>query len=408
MKRVSILRTGSWASSVLLASVLLGCGEAREPQTEHAAPAAGEHAGHAMEDVQGIEGRAPVHLDAAKRQLVNIRTAAVTRDDVQKTIRTVGIVTYNTSRLADVNTKIMGWVQKLYVDTPGQRVRRGQPLMDMYSPELYSGQEEYLLAYRHYRQLQTRIPDDTTRVSTRVPFEHMVQSLREAESLMESARKRLRLWDISDGEIERIEETDKPSDTLTMTSPVTGFVVEKNVDPGQMVKAGATLYRVADLSNVWVNADLYEYELHLVHVGQKTRVTLPAYPDWGFEGTVDFIYPYLESKTRTTTIRLVLPNSDGLLKPDMYANVEIDVPLGPQLVVHPDAVLDTGTRQYVFVEASEGMFVPRLVKLGVKAGERFVVLDGLEEGEKIVVDGNFLLDSESQLKAFGTTEGHKH
>ncbi len=380
----------------------------QHPSGQHEESPAGEgkhdaHAGHDMSQMATIEGRAAVHLTAARRQLINIRTTPVKRSAVSKAIRTVGIVAYDTSKLVDVNTKINGWVETLYVDKPGQPVKKGEPLMDLYSRELYSGQQEYLLAYRHHHRLK----NNPNLAPQEAPPEFWQENLTEAEALMESARRRLKLWDIPDAAIGALEESGKPTTTLQLTAPVTGFVVQKKIDPGKMVMSGSTLYRVADLSTVWVNADIYEYEVPLVKVGQNARLTLTAFPDRIFEAKVDFIYPYLESRTRTATLRLVLDNPGNLLKPDMYANVEIQIDLGEQLLVPELAVFDTGKRQYVFVQTAEGMFEPRLVKLGVKAGDLFVVREGLAEGELVVVDGNFLLDSESQLRA-GGSGGHQH
>lgn len=353
---------------------------------------------------EGIEGRKPVHLTFQQQQLINLRTTPVSKAKVSKTIRAVGIVAYDETKVANVNTRVMGWVHKLHVDKPGQPVQQGEPLMDLYSPELYSGQQEYLLAYRHYHELKSKLDENKSATSSSLRAEN----LKDAESLMRAAQKRLDLWEIPATEIEAVEKSGKPRDTLLLKSPVAGFVVDKKVNPGQMVQSGMTLYRVADLSTVWINVDLYEYELPMVEVGQKVLVKLTAYPDKTFEGKVDFIYPYLEIKTRTATVRLVLENPEWILKPNMYAHVEIHKDLGEQTVVPASALFDTGKRQYVFVRQGEGYFVPRLVKIGVKAGNVYVVREGLSEGEHVVTDGNFLLDSESQLRAAVGGGGHQH
>lgn len=364
----------------------------------------GEHAGHTTSTNEAVPGRTPVDLDQAQRQFINIRTRAVTNGDAVVTIRTVGIVAYDDTRLVNVNTRIMGWAQKLYVDKPGQFVEKGAPLMDIYSPELYSAQYEYLLAYRHCERLK-HIMSPTNAVSNTDVWQ---ESMTEAETLAESARKRLKLWEISDDEIATLEKSGKPTDTLQLHAPVTGYVIEKDIDPAQMVMFGKTLYRLADLSTVWINADAYEYELPYVKVGQKVQVTALAHPGRVYHATVDFIYPYSENKTRTTTVRLVLENPDGLFKPNDYVNAEIKVDQGQRLLMPQTAVYDTGVSQYVFVEATEGHFVPRLVKLGPTVGDEVVVNMGLVEGEKVVVDGNFLLDSESQLRASTSGGGHQH
>jgi len=234
------------------------------------------------------------------------------------------------------------------------------------------------------------------------------ESMTEAETLMESSRKRLKLWEVTDDEIAALEKSGKPTDTLQLRAPVTGYVIEKDIDPAQMVMLGKTLYRVADLSVVWINADVYEYELPYVKVGQKVHVTALAHPGRVFEATVDFIYPYSENKTRTTTVRLVMDNQEERFKPNDYVNVEIKVDQGLRLLMPQTAVYDTGVNQYVFVEAKEGHFVPRQVELGPTVGDDVVVNRGLTEGEKVVVDGNFLLDSESQLRASTSGGGHQH
>lgn len=364
----------------------------------------GEHTDRAASSNELVTGRSPVDLDQAQRQFINIRTRAVTNGDAVVTIRAVGIVSYNDTQLANVNARIMGWAQKLYVDKPGQFVKQGEPLMDIYSPELYSAQYEYLLAYRHCERLKHLPRKDAAQTNNVVWRESMI----EAETLAASARKRLKLWEIGDDEIAALEKSGKPTDTLQLRAPVTGYVIEKNIDPAQMVVLGKTLYRVADLSTVWINADIYEYELPLVKVGQKAAVTGGSNPGRVFEAKVDFIYAYSENKTRTTTARLVMDNRDGLFKPDTYVNVEIKVDQGERLMTPATSVFDTGARQYVFVEAAEGHFVPRRIQLGAKVGDQFIVNEGLTEGEKVVVDGNFLLDSESQLRAAGSGGGHQH
>jgi len=320
-------------------------------------------------DAKGIPGRAPVQITGQQEQLINIRTVPVKKESVEQTIRAVGRVVVNEEKTGAINSRVMGWVEKLNVDTTGETVEKGQPLMAIYSPDLYSAQQDYLIAAR------------------------------QGGSLAEAARKRLELWGISDAQITELKNTGKPTNTLELTAPLSGTVIEKNVVPAQMIQPGMTLYKIADLSEVWVQAEFYESELPFVEKGQKTAVTVPAYPGREWDGVVDFIYPFLEGKTRTNVARLVFDNPDGLLKPDMYANVEIRNDLGEQLSVPAGAVFDTGKQQYVFVKQSDGVFVPTLVELGPRVGERQVIRSGVQAGDAVVVDGNFLLDSESQLKA---------
>lgn len=350
---------------------------------------------------KGIPGRSPVELTAQQQQLINIRVAPVVEEDASKTIRAVGIITYDATRVADVNARVMGWVEKLYADKPGQSVQAGQPLMALYSPDLYSAQKEYLLAWERVHQGEATVANGQSAQLQR----YLAANRDSAASLLESARKRLELWEITPEQIRNLEETRQPGNTLELVSPLTGVVLEKNVFPKQMIQSGMKLYRIADLSRVWLEVEVYEYELSLLEGGQSVAIRVDAYSNETFDGKVDFIYPYFENKTRTAKVRLVLENPDLRLRPDMYAHAENRVELGVQLLVPAGAVFDTGKQQYVFVKQGEGIFVPKLVKLGPKSHDRFVVLEGIKKGDEVVIDGNFLLDSESQLKAAASGSG---
>ncbi len=361
---------------------------------------------------KGIAGRGVVRLSDVQRQLINIRVAPVERAEAAKTIRAVGFITYDETKVADLNSKVKGWVRKLYVDKPGQPVQAGEPLMALYSPDLYSAQQEYVLAYE-----KARGSARTAGLSAEMR-KFSEANNQASRSLLQSARKRLELWDISEAQIKALEESATPKDTLELSAPMAGVVVEKNVFPSQMINPGMLLYRIADLSDVWLDAEIYEYELALIKVGQKANITVDAWPDKIFDGEVSFIYPYLQNKTRTFRVRLILRNPGELLKPGMYANVTLESGLGEQLMIPVSAVFDTGQRQYVFVQTAKGVFAPREIKLRARSGDRVIVAKGLEGKEQVVVDGNFLLDSESQLNAASggngmqmpmpKTEGHHH
>jgi Cu(I)/Ag(I) efflux system membrane fusion protein len=392
-------------AAILCVGFLAGCSRKQTaqpmetmPETNHVA-----HAGHDMPAMEkGIPGRAPVQLSNAQEQLINIRVTPVERAEATKTVRAVGYINYDDTKVADLNSKVKGWVEKLYVDKPGQTVKAGDPLMALYSPDLYSAQQEYLLARKKALNSGKRAG------SSAEMRKYSSENNQAADALLSAARKRLELWDISDKQIRALEQSGKAQQTMELTAPMTGVVMEKNVLPAQMISPGMLLYRIADLSEVWLDAEIYEFELPLVHVGQKASITVDAYPGRKFEGEVSFVYPYLQNKTRTAKVRLVLPNPGELLKPGMYASVTIKSPLGEQLLIPSTALFDTGERQYVFVEAAKGFFVPREIEAGAHVADNVVVKKGLDESDQVVVDGNFLLDSESQLRAAGSTGGHHH
>ncbi len=326
-----------------------------------------------------------VRVDPNTIQSIGVRTAPVTVGELKKTIRTVGRVAYDESRIASVNSKVAGWIEKLYVDTTGQEVRKGQPLIDIYSPDLVSAQQEYLIARKHFEEVKNS------------PFPDVVSS---AKELLASAGKRLDYWDINGAQIEKLENTGEVRKTLTLYSPYHGVVVSKAVFDGTRVMPGMELFRIADISRVWVQADVYEYELPWVKQGTPATVTLDYIPGRKFHGTVSYVYPYLEGKTRTATARIELVNPGVLLKPDMYAHVELAPRVAGKTVLIPsDAVIRSGVRNVVFLAKGEGRFQPREVQLGLEGEEGTVqVLSGLSGNERIVVSAQFLLDSESNLK----------
>jgi len=341
-----------------------------------------------------LPGQAEVKISTERQQLIGVRTGPVERRPLDQTIRTVGKVDYDERKVAHVHTRIDGWIKQIFANYTGQLVKKHQPLFTLYSPELVATQEEYLLALR----ARQRLGDS--------PFADVAAG---SASLLEAARRRLQLWEVSEAQIAELERSGKPLLEVSILSHSDGFVVEKQALEGMRVEAGEDLYMLADLSDVWVYADIYEYELPLVQVGQRAGVTLSYYPGEEFRGEVVYIYPYLEAQTRTAKVRIEFQNPDWKLKPGMFANVEIQTQRGEGLVVPGSAVLDSGTRKIVFVDKGEGRFEPREVTLGGRAGEGFEVLSGLEEGEKVITSANFLIDSESQIKAaLGAMAGHQH
>jgi RND family efflux transporter MFP subunit len=310
---------------------------------------------------------------------------------MSKTVRTVGTITYDETKLTRVHSKIEGWVEKLYVNYTGKLVERGQPLFTIYSPDLLATQQEYLLALKSQERLAaSSLPE--------------VRS--GAASLVEASRKRLALWDISEKQIRDLGERGEPQRTLTLYSPHSGFVIKKDIYEGMKVMPDKELYAIADLSTVWVNADIYESEIPFVKVGQQARISLSYAPGESFNGKVSYIYPYLDEKTRTAKVRLEFPNSGFKLKPEMYVNAEIKIDGGRHLAIPGEAVLDSGLRKLVFVDKGNGHFEPTEVKLGSKMDGFYQVLSGLREGEKIAASSVFLLDSESRLsEAMGAMAG---
>ena len=335
-----------------------------------------------------------VQISPERQQLIGVRFGSVEKRALTKVIRTVGRIDYDEKRIGIVSPKISGWIEELYVDFTGQFVRKGAPLLTIYSPELVSTQEEYLLALKARQDW------------SKSPFSEVTEG---GNLLAESARRRLKLWDISDAQIQALEENREPKKTLTLYSPFTGHVLEKMVNKGQFVDAGMALYKIADLSVVWLIADIYESELSFIRLGQTAALRLTHQPGDTFSGKVVYIYPSLDPRTRTARVRVELPNPFGRLKPEMFADVELRADLGARLAVPESAVIDTGLRQIAIVDKGQGIFEPREVKLGIKVDDHVEVLKGLAAGERVVTSANFLIDSESKLKeAVGGMSGGGH
>ena len=325
-----------------------------------------------------------VMVSPQKQQMIGVKTEPAVIRDLTHTIRTVGQVEVDETRLTHMHTKLEGWVQELYVKFTGERVKKDQKLFEIYSPELVSTQEEYLLALKAVRSLGDS------------EFPEIAQN---AKSLLEVTRQRFSLWDITPDHIQDLEKTGKVLRTLPLHAPSSGYVMHMAVREGMHVTPAMELYSLADLSTVWVLADVYEYEIPLVELGQQATMTLSYFPGQTFKGKVTYVYPTLETKTRTVKVRFELRNPQWALKPGMFANINLQIPRGKRLVVPITAVLDSGTEQLVFIDEGQGMFEPRKVTVGVRTREAYEILEGIQEGELVVTRGNFLVDSESNLKA---------
>lgn len=323
-----------------------------------------------------------VAITAGTRQLIGVRSAPVTHAMLEQEIRTVGRVDYDERGFSQVTLKISGWVREVFVDSVGRPVRKGEPLFSLYSPDLLTTQEEYLLAVKTQAQLEAS------------PLEDVKAN---AAALVTSARERLRLWDVTEAQIAALERREKADPVLTVYAPSSGIVLKRDALPGKYVEPGATLYEIADLSRVWIYADIYESEVVAARIGRPATVTVSAYPGETFGGKVAYVYPMLNSEARTVRVRLELPNSRLKLKPGMYGNVTLQADAVKTLLVPKEAVLDTGLRQLVFIDRGQGRYEPMPVKLGRKSQDSVEVMEGLKEGDRIVTSANFLLDAESKL-----------
>ncbi len=326
-----------------------------------------------------------VKIDPTVEQNMGIRTAEVEKRDLTQTIRTIGRIDYNESKVAHVHTKFNGWIEKTHADITGQRVNKGQPLLDIYSPELVSAQEEYFDALKNVRSSGNDVS---------------VGAANRSQTILGSTRRRLEYFDVSGDQIDDLERTGNVRKTLTVRSPFEGIVIEKHALDGMEVKPGMMIYTIADLSEIWVYADIYEFESPWVKEGLTANMTLSYDPGKRYRGKVQYIYPYLEEETRTIKVRLSFPNPNLKLKPGMYANVEIETsPLRNVVAVPMEAVLFSGERNLVFIVLGDGRFAPRDITVGIESGDGFYeVKEGLSEGVKVVASGQFLLDSESKLQ----------
>ena len=332
-----------------------------------------------------------VRLSQSKQQLIGVQTTVVQREKLFRTIRAVGQLTADETKLAHVHLKVSGWIEQVYVDYVGKLVKKGEPLFTIYSPDLVATEQEYLIARRGKQNLGNS------------GFPEVAQG---ADALLRAARERLRLWDISDDQIKKLDETGEVTRTLTFYSPIDGFVLDRKAFPQTNVTPDMELYTMADLSTIWATAEIYEFEVPYVRVGQQAQMQLSYFPGKKYSGRVTYIYPTVDPQTRTIKVRLEFRNSDFELKPQMFSDVMLNIDYGSQVVVPQGAVLDSGERQTVFVALPDGYFEPREIKTGAKVDEKVIVLSGLKPGETIVSSGNFLIDSESRLSS--AMSGMKH
>lgn len=357
----------------------------KAPSAAETAAMHAEHSAPAPAPAAPSTGAPSIFVPPERQQLIGVKMTTAERKPLVREIRAVGKVAFDETKVTHIHTKVSGFIEEVFVDYVGRPVKRGEPLFTIYSPDLVATQEEYLLALRSNQALRDSSFNWVSKGST---------------NLLEAARKRLELWDISEAEIAELEKTGKAKRALTIYSPVSGIVTERAAyHHGRTVTPEMDLYTIVDLSSVWILGQVYEYELPFIRVGQQVQVEFP-YGAGSRErsGAVVFISPTLDPKTRTAELRVEFPNQDMTLKPDMYVNFKARVSFGSPLVVPTDAVLDTGSGRYVFVDKGQGYFEPRTVKLGPEAGGMYAIESGLKSGERVVTAANFILDSESRLK----------
>ncbi len=369
------------------------------PPTPGTGTAAGSP-GPQAENAPDTQGPQPQTIDVPtdKQKLLGIRTTEVRIRPLTRTIRTVGRVEYDEKKLATVNLRVEGYVEKLYADSTGVFVKKGAPLAEIYSPELLSTELEFInllkwrkvTGHRFQRNVEFEWGDRYGTTAKVLSYD--------LESVIDVAKQKLALWEIPETKIKELEETQTPFRTFTVYSPVAGYVIQKPAVRGTKVSPGDKLFDIADLSTVWVIADIYEYELPHIKAGQEASISASYTPGRRYTSKLDYIYPSLSPQTRTARARFVIQNRDLALKPQMYTNVEISVDMGTRLSIPEEAVLDSGRRQVVYVDQGDGYFSPRSVRIGVRGGGLVEITEGLKEGEKVASSALFLLDSESKLK----------
>jgi membrane fusion protein, copper/silver efflux system len=339
-----------------------------------------------------------VEIPSDKQQLIGLKLSEAIVRSLSKTIRTVGRVESDERKITTVNLKVEGWIEKLYADYAGKYVKKGDPIAEIYSPELLSTQLEFVnllkwkdeKGHRLQRNVEFRWGDRYGTTAQMLTFD--------IEAVLKVAKQKLMLWEIPEEQINKIEETREPIKTFTVNSPVNGYIVQKPVVKGTRVSPGDKIVDIVDLSSIWIIADVFEPDLPLVKVGQKAKITLSYFPDKTFNATIDFIYPFLAEETRSAKVRFSVPNPQMLLKPQMFTTVEIAVDMGKRLIVPDSAVLDSGRRQLVYIDKGEGFFEPRVIATGLRADGMVEVIRGLKAGERVASSAAFLIDSESKLQ----------
>jgi membrane fusion protein, copper/silver efflux system len=351
------------------------------PETGSAGNGGGNASGTPVEPQISL---APVQLTPQRMQSIGVKFGSVTYKNVSDETRVTGNVDMDEKKVSYIQVRFRGWIRKVYANATYQYVRKGQPLFTIYSPELVTTQQEYLLAKQNQQQLQTSSIDGVSSG---------------AESLVNATRARLAQWEVPQSEITKLETSGKVITELTFNSSASGYVTEKNVLPNMYVQPETKLYTVADLSTIWVYAQIFQTDIGKIRLGSPAQISVDAYPGKTFSGRVDQILPQVDINTRTVRVRLVLPNPELKLKPGMYVNVVLKVPFGRQLVVPASAVFQSGAKQLVFINRGEGTLEPREVVTGARVGDEFIITSGLKANESIVTSANFLIDSESQLQA---------
>jgi membrane fusion protein, copper/silver efflux system len=339
-----------------------------------------------------------VELEPEQVQLIGVKTVKASYMPMTRVIRTVGRIETNERSMATVNTKIEGWVEKLYVDYTGMYVKKDEPMAEIYSPDLLATQMEFIntLKWTSSGAGSEKHADKTSSADSISGLQEMLQ--KDAAATQDAARQRLRLWDMSEEQIAQVEATGKPIRTITVYSPISGTVMQKMAVLGTKVMPGEKLFDLADLSSLWIIADIYEYELPFVKAGQEAKITLSYMPGSELTSRIDFIYPSITEDSRTAKVRFFVPNPGQQLKPQMYTNIDISVNQGNRLCIPESAVIDTGVRQVVYADLGGGAFEPKEVKLGLRVNGHAEVLQGLKEGDSVAYSANFLIDSEAQLE----------